>query len=142
MGGRNVRGCLVCVFKQPFLIFKQHFMYFHPFFHSHVFPQIFSNNNFQFLNIYTKQALNCFFVNFVGQIRKNFFFLGGVKSGTWPNMFIKPNLLYNLNHNLFFFFFFKGQKIEALKFQLKYYEMSFDLEVMGHGPNTWRVWKN
>ena len=51
------RGCLVCVFKQLFSVFKQHFTYFNAFFHSHVFSQMFSNNNFQFLNTYTKRAL-------------------------------------------------------------------------------------
>ena len=40
------KGCLVCVFKQPFSIFKQHFTHFHTFFHRHVFLQIFLNNNF------------------------------------------------------------------------------------------------
>ena len=54
---KMVRGCLICVFKQPFSVFKQHFMHFHTFFHSHVFPQMFSNNNFQFLNTCTKQAV-------------------------------------------------------------------------------------
>ena len=52
-----IRGCLVCDFKQPFLVFKQHFTHFNAFFHPHVFPQIFSNNNFQFLNTYTKRPL-------------------------------------------------------------------------------------
>ena len=53
------RGCLVCDFKQqPFSIFKQHFTHFNVLFHPHVFLQIFSNNNFQFLNTYTKRALN------------------------------------------------------------------------------------
>ena len=32
------RGCLVYVFKQSFLVFKQHFTHFHTFFHPHVFP--------------------------------------------------------------------------------------------------------
>ena len=50
------RGCLVCVFKQPFSVFKQYFTYFYTFFHPHVFPQMFSNNNFQFLNICTKRT--------------------------------------------------------------------------------------
>ena len=49
--------CLVCVFKQPFLVFKQHFMHFNTLFYPHIFPQIFSNNNFQFLNTCTKQTL-------------------------------------------------------------------------------------
>ena len=52
-GEQKFRGCLVCVFKQPFSVFKQHYTYFHTFFH----PQMFSNNNFQFLNTYTKQTL-------------------------------------------------------------------------------------
>ena len=52
------RARLVCIFKQYFLVFKQHFTYFHILFHPHVFPQIFSNNNFQFLNTYTKRTLN------------------------------------------------------------------------------------
>ena len=50
-------GCLVCVFKQPFSIFKQHFTYYNALFHPHVFLQIFSNNNFLFLNTCTKRAL-------------------------------------------------------------------------------------
>ena len=50
-------GCLVCDFKQLFSVFKQHFTHFNALFHLHVFPQIFSNNNFQFLNTYTKRAL-------------------------------------------------------------------------------------
>ena len=53
-----VKGCLVSVSKQQFSIFKQYFKYFHTFFHSHVFPQKFLNNNFQFLNTYTKRVLN------------------------------------------------------------------------------------
>ena len=52
-----LRGCLVCVFKQPFSVFKQHFTHFHKLFHPHVFPQMFLNNNFQFLNTRTKQTL-------------------------------------------------------------------------------------
>ena len=51
------KGCLVCVFKQPFSVFKQHFTHFNTFFHQHLFPQIFLNNNFQFLNTHTKRAL-------------------------------------------------------------------------------------
>ena len=54
----SFRGCLVCVFKQPFSVFKQHFTYFNTLFHPHVFPQIFLNNNFQFLNTHTKRALS------------------------------------------------------------------------------------
>ena len=49
-------GCLVCVFKQLFSVFKQHFTHFNSLFHSHVFSQMFSNNNFQFLNTYTKRV--------------------------------------------------------------------------------------
>ena len=49
------RARLVCVFKQLFLVFKQYFMYFNVLFHLHIFPQIFLNNNFQFLNICTKR---------------------------------------------------------------------------------------
>ena len=49
-------GCLVCVFKQLFSVFKQYFTYFHTLFHPHVFSQMFSNNNFQFLNTYTKRV--------------------------------------------------------------------------------------
>ena len=41
---------MVCVFKQLFSIFKQYYTYFYIFFYLHVFTQIFSNNNFQFLN--------------------------------------------------------------------------------------------
>ena len=54
---KNLRGCLVYVFKQSFSVFKQYFKYFHILFHSHVFPQVFSNNNFQFLNTCTKRDL-------------------------------------------------------------------------------------
>ena len=54
---RPLRRCLVCVFKQSFSVFKQHFTHFNTLFHPHVFPQIFLNNNFQFLNTYTKRAL-------------------------------------------------------------------------------------
>ena len=50
-------GCLVNGFKQPFLVFKQYFTHFNALFHPHVFPQIFLNNNFQFLNICTKRTL-------------------------------------------------------------------------------------
>ena len=46
------------VFKQQFSVFKQYFTYFNIFFHLHIFLQKFLNNNFQFLNIYTKRALN------------------------------------------------------------------------------------
>ena len=49
---QSVPGCLVCVFKQPFSVFKHHFTHFNVLFHSHIFLQIFSNNNFQFLNRY------------------------------------------------------------------------------------------
>ena len=45
---------MFCVFKQTFSVFKQHFIHFQTLFHPHVFPQMFSNNNFQFLNTYTK----------------------------------------------------------------------------------------
>ena len=55
---KKLRGCLVCVFKQSFSVFKQHFTHFNTLFHPHVLPQIFLNNNFQFLNTHTKQALN------------------------------------------------------------------------------------
>ena len=48
--------CLVCDFKQQFSVFKQHFTYFNALFHPHVFPKMFSNNNFQFLNTCTKWA--------------------------------------------------------------------------------------
>ena len=55
---RRPGGCLVCVFKQQFSVFKQYFTYFYILFHSHVFPQMISNNNVQFLNKHTKQTLN------------------------------------------------------------------------------------
>ena len=55
---KGLRGCLVYIFKQQFSVFKQHFTHFNALFHPHVFPQMFLNNNFQFLNTYTKQALN------------------------------------------------------------------------------------
>ena len=52
------RGCLVSDFKPPFSVFKQHFTHFNALFHPHIFPQIFLNNNFQFLNTHTKRAHN------------------------------------------------------------------------------------
>ena len=55
---RSLRGCLVCDFKQSFSVFKQYFTYFNALFHPHVFSQLFSNNNFQFLNTCTKRTLN------------------------------------------------------------------------------------
>ena len=55
---KKLRGCLVSVFKQQFSVFKQHFTYFHTLFHPHVFLQKFLNNNFQFLNTYTKRTLS------------------------------------------------------------------------------------
>ena len=55
---QRLRGCLVCVFKQPFLIFKQYFMHFNTLFHSHIFLKMFLNNNFQFLNTHTKRVIN------------------------------------------------------------------------------------
>ena len=54
---KNLRGCLVYVFKQSFSVFKQYFTYFHILFHPQVFSQVFSNNNFQFLNTCTKWDL-------------------------------------------------------------------------------------
>ena len=58
---RCFRGCLVCDFKQQFSVFKQHFTHFNILFYPHVFPQIFLNNNFQFLNTYTKRPLSFLF---------------------------------------------------------------------------------
>ena len=52
------RGCLVCVFKQSFSVFKQYFTHFNTLFHPHVFSQIFLNNNFQFLITRTKRTQN------------------------------------------------------------------------------------
>ena len=52
---------MVCIFKPSLLVFKQYFTYFNALFHSHVFSQIFSNNNFQFLNICTKRTLGSLF---------------------------------------------------------------------------------
>ena len=54
---QTFRGCLVYIFKQQFSVFKQYFTHFNALFHPHVFPQIFLNNNFQFLNTYTKRPL-------------------------------------------------------------------------------------
>ena len=39
------------------IIPKQYYTYFHILFHLHTFLQMFLNNNFQFLNTYTKRAL-------------------------------------------------------------------------------------
>ena len=37
ISGQSIRGCLVCDFKQPFSVFKQHFTHFNALFHPHVF---------------------------------------------------------------------------------------------------------
>ena len=48
-------GCWVVYFKQQFSVFKQHYTYFHTFFHPHIFPkkykQLYQNN-------ITKQTLD------------------------------------------------------------------------------------
>ena len=62
---------MVCVFKQPFLVFKQYFTYFNALFHPHVFPQMFSNNNFHFLNTYTKWILEIGFKVGYGNVHGN-----------------------------------------------------------------------
>ena len=80
----KTRGCLVCVFKQPFSVFKQHFTHFNALFHPHVFPQIFSNNNFQFLNTCTKRALEP--INHISQVWETSQFL----------LMLKIQSLYNL----------------------------------------------
>ena len=51
----QLRRCLICVFKQLFSVFKKHFTYFYALFYPHIILQIFSNNNFQFLNKCTKR---------------------------------------------------------------------------------------
>ena len=53
----KLSGCLVCVFKQSLSVFKQYFTHFNILFYPYIFSQIFLNNNFQFLNTYTKQTL-------------------------------------------------------------------------------------
>ena len=53
----KITGCFVCIFKQQFSVFKQHYTYFHTLFHPHVFLHMFLNNNCQFLNTYTKRTL-------------------------------------------------------------------------------------
>ena len=57
------RWCLVSVFKQQFSIFK-HFMYFTYFFTYMYFYKKILNNNFQFLNTYTKRPRLSFFFLF------------------------------------------------------------------------------
>ena len=57
---KKPRECLVCIFKQLFSFFKQHFIFFHTLFYSHVFSQMFLNNNFQFLNTCTKATPSLF----------------------------------------------------------------------------------
>ena len=74
-------GCLVCNLKQPFSVFKQHFTHFNALFHPHVFPQIFLNNNFQFLNTWTKRALDVLLLNF---FRYYFFLLLILYLLHWP----------------------------------------------------------
>ena len=51
------RGILprVVLEGQQISVFKQYFTHFYTLFHPYVFPQIFSNNNFQCLNTYTKR---------------------------------------------------------------------------------------
>ena len=57
---KKPRGYLICIFKQLFSVFKQYFTHFHTFFYPHVFPQMFLNNNFQFLNTCTKVTSSLF----------------------------------------------------------------------------------
>ena len=33
-----LKGCLVCIFKQPFSVFKQYFTHFNTLFYPHIFP--------------------------------------------------------------------------------------------------------
>ena len=68
----GLRGCLVSVSKQQFSVFKQHFTYFYTFFHPHVFPQKFLNNNFQFLNTCTKRVLKYIKVWGLSAVLKNY----------------------------------------------------------------------
>ena len=70
---------LVIVFKQQFLVFKQHFMYFHTLFHPYVFLQKLLNNNFQFLNTRTKQALPLFPQYMPSLFDIRFLFVGAIK---------------------------------------------------------------
>ena len=44
---------LIHPFKHMFSVFKQYYTYFYTIFHQHVFPYMFSNNNFQFLSVCT-----------------------------------------------------------------------------------------
>ena len=43
MSKKKLRSCLVWQLKHMFLVFKQYYMYFHIFFHLHVFQNIFLN---------------------------------------------------------------------------------------------------
>ena len=45
-----IRWCLVYPLKYTFLIFKQHYTYFHTLFHLHVFSYMFSNNKTHVFN--------------------------------------------------------------------------------------------
>ena len=49
------RPCLVCEFKHMFLVFKQHYTYFHTLFYSYIFPKKTENCC---LNTCTKRALS------------------------------------------------------------------------------------
>ena len=66
-------GCLVNIFKQLFSVFKQHFTHFNALFHSHVFSQMFLNNNFQFLNTGIKRILYFLFSYFSSQLNRGVF---------------------------------------------------------------------
>ena len=49
---KTIRGCLVHVFKQPFLIFEQHYMYFHTFLPTHIFIHVFKQQFLVFKYMY------------------------------------------------------------------------------------------
>ena len=51
-------GAFGLCFQITISIFKQYFTHYHILFYPHVFSQIFSRNNFQFLNTCTKWTLN------------------------------------------------------------------------------------
>ena len=58
--GNKIMACLVYVFKHTFSVFKQHYMYFHTFFHPHVFPK--NTNNITKTTLPNGPLLGPFFI--------------------------------------------------------------------------------
>ena len=110
------------VSKQQFLVFKQHFMYFHILFYSHVFLQKFLNNNFQFLNTCTKRTQTFHHYRFQTSNAKILFYLKikYILTRPLPSPHFRPiwaDTKMVAPHNLLFPFSFFNQAKEINSFQ-------------------------